>query len=144
MQKMALMNMYQRSPLMRLVNELDHLYYRPWPTLYPSYWDAFDGIEHFEKTDTGYVMEVMVPGFTKDNLNVEIVEGKYLSVYGEVQSVRKQGATNMERKFSQRWLMPKDVDTDTLRATVQDGVLSVYMNKKELPAKKDVQRIVLS
>jgi hypothetical protein len=53
MQKMALLNMYHRLPLTRLMNELDHLYYRPWPTLYPSYWDAFDGIENFEKTENG-------------------------------------------------------------------------------------------
>lgn len=143
MQKMALLNMYHRLPLTRLINELDHLYYRPWPTLYPSYWDAFDGVENFEKTDNGYLMEVMVPGFTKETLNVEVLEGKYLSVYGEVKLTRKE-ATNLERKFSQRWLLPKDVETESLRASVENGVLTVYMNKKETPSKKDVQKIYLS
>lgn len=140
---MALLNMYQRFPITRLMNEIDHLYYRPWPTLYPSYLDAFDGMDNFEKTENGYLMEVMVPGFTKDTLQVEILEGKYLSVFGETKNLRKE-ATKIERKFSQRWILPKDVDTDSLRASVENGVLSVYMNKKDTPAKKDVQKVYLS
>lgn len=144
MQKMALWNLYQRSPLMRLMNDLDQYYARPWPTMYPSYLDAFDGLEHFEKTENGYLMEVMVPGFNKESLSVDVVEGKYLSVYGETTSSRKQGGGSMERKFSQRWLLPKDVNTDTMKATVENGVLTVYMNKKESPAKLDVQRVSLS
>lgn len=136
---MALNNFYQNSSILRFMNELDNFYYRPWPTRFPSYLDAFDGVDHFEKTDTGYLMEIMVPGFTKNNLEVEILDGKYLSVHGEVSTVRK--GSNMERKFSQKWLIPRDVDTDSLKASVENGILTVNMHKREVPSKRDVQRI---
>lgn len=143
--KMALMNLYQRSPLVRFMNELDHLYYRPWPTMYPSYLDAFDGMDYFEKTENGYRMEVMVPGFTKETLEVNIIDSKYLSVYGETKPSKASASSSVERKFSQRWLLPKDVDTESFTASVEHGVLTVQMNKKELTStKQNVQRVYLS
>jgi HSP20 family molecular chaperone IbpA len=110
------------SLALRLLNDM---YSRPWPTQIPTYWDAFDGVETFVKTETGYLMEVMVPGFTKETLTLDILHERFLVVNGET-----NGRTAV-RKFSQRWLLPKDVDITTLQARVSDGILTIEMNKKE-------------
>lgn len=108
---------------MRLFNDI---YSRPWPTQLPTYWDAFDGVETFVKTENGYLMEVMVPGFTKETLTLDILHDRFLVVNGQM-----NGRTTV-RKFSQRWLLPKDVDITSLHATIADGILTIEMNKKEL------------
>lgn len=110
------------SLALRMLNDM---YSRPWPTQVPTYWDAFDGVETFVKTETGYLMEVMVPGFTKDTLTLDILHDRFLVVNGQV-----NGRTTV-RKFSQRWLLPKDVDITTLHASISDGILTIEMNKKD-------------
>jgi len=109
----------------RLFDELNSYYMRPWPTQIPSYLKAFDGMDAFEKTETGYSMEVMVPGFSKEDLIVQIVNDRYLTVNGE----SSYGTT--KRKFAQRWHLPIHVDISTIKATVKKGILTVIMNKKE-------------
>lgn len=121
------------ATLNRLINEMKHELFSG---QLPEYMRAFDGTETFTKTDTGYFMEVIVPGFSREDLIVDIVNEQYLIVVGESLSHKKPF------KFAQKWLLPMFVDISSIQATAKNGVLTIEMNKKDqIPSKPNVYRV---
>ena len=73
-----------------------------------------------DEDNQNFYFSVDLPGFGKDDLEVK-VEGLTLSIKGEVEG----------RKYNQSFTLPKAVDTNKIEATVDKGVLSVALGKKE-------------
>jgi HSP20 family protein len=73
---------------------------------------------HSERTDDGYLLELPVPGLSKENLSVKIVNGK-LKVKGEKEDHR------WTPSFDMTFDLPKDADTKKVEASVENGVLIV-------------------
>jgi len=71
-------------------------------------------IETFEKTDGGYRLEVEVPGFSKDNLSVEVGDRK-LYIDGE----------SKDRQIGLSYSIPSDGDSIKATADLKDGLLTV-------------------
>jgi len=78
---------------------------------------------HSEKTDTGYVLEIAVPGLTKEDLSIKIVKG-YLKVENKTKNT-------WNREFSKSFIVPEDVNTKEVKALVENGVLKVTMSVKK-------------
>lgn len=122
-------------PFFRMLHDLDTMYYH-WPTT-----SAFSALSAFEKVDdNSYLLEASVPGFTKDDLNVEVLEDRYLSVWGNAKYTR--GASEVERKFAQQWSLPRNADPASVQAKVANGVLTVHV-KSQAPPRRQVHRIAL-
>ena len=88
----------------------------------------------FKNTDGDYVFEMEVPGFNKDNLDVEVANG-VMTIKGErnIENDCCAGKTKVYKRISVG--SAEDVD-----AKLDDGILRVTI-KKEKP--KDVKKIEL-
>jgi len=98
----------------------------PWPA-FPS-WFGFDPFQHlrasynFEydvtQTQDGYEVEVPVPGYTSDQVEVTLKDG-VVSVRGE----------NERRSFARSLIIPEDVDLESVDAKVQNGLLRLCLKR---------------
>jgi HSP20 family protein len=71
------------------------------------------------KTETGYEVEVPVPGYKPEQIDVTFKDG-ILSVNG------KSDRRNFSRSFS----VPEDVDNDHIVARVSDGMLILTLERR--------------
>jgi HSP20 family protein len=71
------------------------------------------------RTESGYQVELPVPGFNASHVEVLFKEG-VLSVRGK----------NDRRTFARSFTVPEDVDADTIEAVVADGLLTLTLHRK--------------
>lgn len=85
-----------------------------------------------ETEDTGdaYVVRTELPGFQRDDINVE-VRGDELYISGEMKEEEKRENALRRRtgRFSYRTSLPGDADTEKIDAKLADGVLTVRVPK---------------
>lgn len=111
----------------RLFNEMAANYPAAPSTDYPM--DLYE-------TDTHLILEMAVPGFTADNIDVS-VEDRQLTIRGS--NLQESESRNEERRywvqnisrseFTRSLTLPKTVDVDNINAAVVDGVLRLSMPK---------------
>jgi len=84
----------------------------------------------------GYTIKLDVPGFAKDDLKVRIHEG-VLTVSGERKSpevIDNEYYSYNERPygtFERSFRLPDHVDSETIKGSYEDGVLTLELTKKE-------------
>lgn len=71
------------------------------------------------RTENGYEVEVPVPGFRPEHIDVTLKDG-VLSVNGKSE----------RRTFSRSFVIPEDVDADNIEARVSDGMLVLSLNRR--------------
>jgi len=89
-----------------------------------------------EEHDDKYVVTADVPGFTKDNMNVEI-ENNILTISGKVDDRTEtrdteRGFVRRERRcgaFRRSFRLPEEVDPDKVKASFTNGVLQIEIPK---------------
>ena len=81
-----------------------------------------------------YIVEAEVPGLSKEDINVKY-ENEYLtiSISKESNSEETTDYIHKERTFfsSERRFYLKDVNPNGLKASMNDGVLTIELNKQE-------------
>ena len=86
------------------------------------------------ETSDEFVVELEVPGFTEDELGLEITDHT-LTVRGEVKEEKKEKDKTfilherLERHFERRFQLPEDADTEKLAARFEGGVLEIHAPK---------------
>ncbi|KAJ7644128.1 HSP20-like chaperone [Roridomyces roridus] len=105
------------------------------------------------ESGNSYVVEAEVPGVKKENLEVRVGEGgRSLSIEGKVMSSTNEGGNEnssreqptLEEKstqistersvigqFSRTVFLPRPVDTSSITAKLEDGVLRITVSKAE-------------
>lgn len=98
----------------------------------------------YTEGDKQLVAEISAPGFTKDDISVQINNG-VLEIQGkkeEKQEEKNKKRTYMVREssssFYRRVALPKHADADKVEAHFENGVLKVGVPFKELPKPKKV------
>lgn len=93
----------------------------------------FPRIELYEK-DGNYVIEAQVPGFKRDEIEIECSENRVtISGSSQRQAVEDQlkGRVHWsefeQKDFSRSIALPVEVDPDKVNARLQDGVLTVTL-----------------
>lgn len=71
------------------------------------------------RTDSGYEVEVPVPGFKPEHIEVTLKDG-VVTVNGK----------NDRRTFSRSFTVPEDVDVENIDAQVNDGMLVLLLNRR--------------
>lgn len=114
----------------------------------PSRYLARERQAHFKpvadvyETRDGYVIQVELAGLERDAVSIE-VSGRELVIYGERRHEKDVGGSAyhvLERSygpFARRFDLPEAADTSAIKATMQQGILSVTVPKKD---KKTVGR----
>src|SRR5581483_4570423 len=100
--------MMQRSPLQGLFG------FDPFQAVVGN-WDY--GFE-VTRTESGYLVEVPVPGFNASTVEVSLKDG-----------IVSVNAKNERRTFSRSFTVPEDVDPDKISASVTDGMLSITLER---------------
>lgn len=108
----------------RINNNIDTLLKDP-------FWDEFENFFtkpskgwHCIKEDKNWILEIAIPGLTKEDLKVKMIKGE-LSI----------ASTNEDNvwlgTFDKRFTLPQDINSKKIKAKVENGVLSLTLPIKE-------------
>ncbi|MDZ7786770.1 MAG: Hsp20/alpha crystallin family protein [Halofilum sp. (in: g-proteobacteria)] len=103
------------------------------------------GRADLSETDSGYELEVDLPGMSRDDISVDFSDGM-VSISGERSDERedqRKGYYLSERSYGsvkRMFRVPESVKTDEIKAEFRDGVLTLRMPKTE-EAQKSTRRI---
>ena len=82
-----------------------------------------------DETEEFYLVKAELPGITRDNVELQVDEHS-LSITGSVRE--EQGEHLMHRRagrFFYRTVLPRDIDTDKVQATMKEGILTIRLPK---------------
>ena len=121
-----------------------------WPDLFnddffKTNWDSFK--TDISETESNYMIEADLPGFTKDQIEVAFQEGN-LTISAKRDEVTEETQGNYlrkERRAGQlfRTFVFDNVDTDNIKADYKDGVLKIDLPKKEVTP-TEIRRIEIN
>jgi HSP20 family protein len=114
------------------------------------------------ETDTEYKVEVAAPGMNKEDFNVHVDENGNLVIAMEKKCCckdkdeckDKEECKEKEKKsrylrrefsytkFQQTLILPEDVVKDTIKASMNDGVLSIELPRKSPDSKNNITKVI--
>jgi len=88
--------------------------------------------------DNAFFIELAVPGYMKEDFNINL-EQQVLNVSAAEKNRGPENEKYLRREFgageiSKRFVLPKTVDTDNIKADYQNGILKIH-----IPVKKEVK-----
>jgi len=107
--------------------------------------DWFGGLENrnhnlppvnIKESDTDFVLEFSVPGFKKDDFNIEL-DNDVLTISSEVKKENEPSEERFSRKefshtsFKRAFTLPETVDGGNINAQYESGILKLVVPKKE-------------
>jgi HSP20 family molecular chaperone IbpA len=82
------------------------------------------------KSENGYAVELPVPGFAPENIDVTL-EDRVLTIIGR----------NERRNFTRSLLVPEEIDAEAITAKVEHGMLTISLS---LHAKAQPRKIAVT
>ncbi len=124
--------------VMNLPKMIDELVSANHPSEFSKFVKDFNAPAYnVKENDENYIVELAVPGFNKNDFNIEVHEGKMTisSELEESENTEKDGYTYREFKkesFSRLFVLPEGkVDEEKVNAVYENGVLTITLSKKE-------------
>ncbi|KAG8096633.1 hypothetical protein GUJ93_ZPchr0013g37991 [Zizania palustris] len=101
----------------------------------------------WKETGEAHVFKADVPGLKKEEVKVEVEDGNILQISGERKQEEKTDTWHrVERssgKFLRRFRLPDNAKPEQIKASMENGVLTVTVPKAEVK-KPDVKSIQIS
>nr|BAA02160.1 low molecular weight heat shock protein [Oryza sativa Japonica Group] len=111
---------------------------------------AFAGARiDWKETPEAHVFKADVPGLKKEEVKVEVEDGNVLQISGERIKEQEEKTDKWHRverssgKFLRRFRLPEDTKPEQIKASMENGVLTVTVPKEE-PKKPDVKSIQIT
>lgn len=96
--------------------------------------EAWAPLADVEDTEDAYLVELELPGVSKDQITVEIADGE-LDVHGEIKEKERTGVVRRHARhigqLDYRTSLPPNSDTEHISADLTNGVLTVRVPKAE-------------
>ncbi|EOA17626.1 hypothetical protein CARUB_v10005991mg [Capsella rubella] len=103
-------------------------------------WSRSTALIDWMESSNSHIFKINVPGYSKDDIKVQIEEGNVLSIRGEglmkqkkeedlVWHVAEREAFSGKGEFLRRVELPENVKVDQVKAYVENGVLTVVVPK---------------
>ena len=126
-------------------------------------WDPFDGVFtsaretstfvntriDWKETPEAHIFKADLPGLKKEEVKVEVEEGRILQISGERSKEQEDKNDKWHRiersigKFLRKFRLPKNAKMDQVKASMENGVLTVTVPKEE-EKKPEVKNIDIS
>jgi HSP20 family protein len=91
-------------------------------------------LDYVENDENGYVINVELPGFNKDEVNIDIRNTiLYLKAEQKKTSDRKYHKHNVVKS----WYLSNDINIDEISCKLENGVLTISLPK----SKKEIKKI---
>ena len=130
--------------------------YSPLNSLFEDFWDEnlFGGRSvsrvpdvNISESEDHYTLEMALPGYTKDQLNVKI-EDDVLTISSVVESEAQNEGTFLKREFNfssfkRSFTLNETMDAEKVHAEMKNGILKLTLPKKE-EAKPQIKEIKIS
>ncbi|KAJ6800058.1 18.1 kDa class I heat shock protein-like isoform X1 [Iris pallida] len=103
----------------------------------------------WKETPEAHVFKADLPGLKKEEVKVEVEEGRVLQISGERSKEQEEKNDKWHRverssgKFLRRFRLPENAKVDQVKASMENGVLTV-MVPKEVVKKPEVKSIDIS
>ncbi|ONK63303.1 uncharacterized protein A4U43_C07F13580 [Asparagus officinalis] len=103
----------------------------------------------WKETPEAHVFKADLPGLKKEEVKVEVEEGRVLQISGERRKEQEEKNDKWHRverssgKFLRRFRLPENAKVDQVKATMESGVLTVTVPKEEVK-KPEVKAIEIS
>ncbi|XP_006649813.3 17.4 kDa class I heat shock protein [Oryza brachyantha] len=108
---------------------------------------AFAGARiDWKETPEAHVFKADLPGLKKEEVKVEVEDGNVLQISGERSKEHEEKTDKWHRverssgKFLRRFRLPDNTKPEQIKASMENGVLTVTVPKEE-PKKPDVKSI---
>ncbi|OMO91262.1 hypothetical protein COLO4_18495 [Corchorus olitorius] len=113
---------------------------------------AFAGARvDWKETPEAHIFKADLPGLKKEEVKVEVEEGRILQISGERSKEQEEKNGKWHRverssgKFLRRFRLPENAKMDEVKATMENGVLTVTVPKEEEKKKKtEVKSVEIS
>ncbi|MFC0604316.1 Hsp20/alpha crystallin family protein [Winogradskyella pulchriflava] len=130
---------------------LDELFNRDLSTVFTSNFNT--GITlpkvNIKETADAFLVEMAVPGLKKSDFHLEI-DNQELSISTEKKEENEQKEENYTRRefgyssFKRTFTLPESVNDEEINANYKDGILSIFLPKKEEAKQKPARSIKIS
>jgi len=104
---------------------------------------------NIREMDDGFAVELAAPGMKKEDFHLEL-DNDMLTVSSETSKDEEEQKENYTRKefsyhsFRRSFYLPNTVELEKINASYQDGILSVWIPKKEEAKKKPARMITIN
>lgn len=104
---------------------------------------------NIRETAESYIVEMAVPGLKKSDFNIDL-DNQMLSISTEIREENEQKDDHFTRRefgyssFKRTFSLPETVNEDKIEAKYQDGILNIYLPKKEEAKQKPPRTIKIS
>ena len=94
--------------------------------------------------DKGYYLEIDLPGVKKEDIDISVNDG-ILVISGERKLEKKEEKENYTRiesffgRFERAFKLPVDADLDNIEAKYENGVLKIFIPKKQKESGKKIE-----
>ncbi|CAI9091619.1 OLC1v1026694C1 [Oldenlandia corymbosa var. corymbosa] len=103
----------------------------------------------WKETPEAHIFKADLPGLKKEEVKVEVEEGRVLQISGERSREQEEKNDKWHRverssgRFLRRFRLPENAKVDQVKASMENGVLTVTVPKEEVK-KPDVKAIEIS